>query len=217
MGGPATVVEFRGFQFDQQTVDMILEAERLIGARLRVSQGSYSHSKKSAGTHAGGGAVDFMGLYDIDTVRQLRIVGMFASQRTPAEGDWPYHVHAVAVDNPRLSDAAKRQVEAYRRGRNGLSNNGPDTGPKVPIVNWFQYLANKKSEETNTPKREISTMDAVMYYGSTRGRAICGDRLIGITRHMVKVAIEAGVTFLEYSNAEVEVLESQLIFEGDVE
>jgi hypothetical protein len=39
-----------------------------------------------------------------------------------------------------LSAAARRQVTAYRNGRNGLANNGPDDGPTgFTTVLWESY------------------------------------------------------------------------------
>jgi hypothetical protein len=35
-----------------------------------------------------------------------------------------------------LSSGAADQVNDYRNGRNGLANNGPDTGPDVPYITW---------------------------------------------------------------------------------
>ncbi len=94
-----------------------------------VTQGEYSNGSLSAGTHSGGGVVDLAaGPGSQDEVARLRRAGFAAWLRTPSEG-FAYHIHAVLMNSPNLSPAAQQQVVAFRNGRNGLANNGPDTGP----------------------------------------------------------------------------------------
>ncbi|MEP6979344.1 MAG: hypothetical protein ABJA16_01115 [Nakamurella sp.] len=70
----------------------------------------------------------------------LRRVGFAAWLRSPTEGPWPWHIHAVAISDPDLSPPAQAQVGHYFRGRNGLRDDGPDTGPIVEKVSWEEYL-----------------------------------------------------------------------------
>jgi SLT domain-containing protein/phage-related protein len=93
-----------------------------------VTQGEYSNGSLSAGTHLGGGVVDIAaGPGDYALVSALRAAGFAAWLRTPAEG-FAYHIHAVLMNHPDLSPAARAQVASYLAGGNGLANGGPDTG-----------------------------------------------------------------------------------------
>jgi hypothetical protein len=99
-------------------------------------QGSYNGGgvAASAGTHDGGGTSD----HNQDNWDQLTIqreCGAAAWARTPAEG-FDYHTHSVLIGCPHLSSGAADQVSDYKSGRNGLANNGPDTGPDVPYITW---------------------------------------------------------------------------------
>lgn len=100
-----------------------------LGYKLTLLQGSYNGTAvaASAGTHARGGVVD-LAPYDWERkVRALREVGFAAWHRLPSEGPWGEHIHAVLIGDPDLAPAAAQQVTAYKNGRNGLANNGPDT------------------------------------------------------------------------------------------
>lgn len=127
---------------DALTIAAIEHAEDTGGHEFTVTQGSYQSSvSASAGTHDHGGAVDLRWCGHDACIRALRRAGMAAWHRTPAQGSWPDHIHAVVVDHPDLAPAAARQVVAYRAGLNGLANNGPDDGPRIdpiapPIFPW---------------------------------------------------------------------------------
>lgn len=138
---------------DALTISVIERAEKALGFQLIISQGSYQSAvKQSAGTHNQGGAADFStrGLtveQKRRAVLELRKAGMFASLRTPAEGDWVEHIHGIVVDHPELSPAAAAQVVDYRRGLNGLANHRRDTGPRltpIPVPVWPVVPAKKK-------------------------------------------------------------------------
>ncbi|PWR11185.1 peptidoglycan-binding protein [Micromonospora acroterricola] len=144
---PGSVVTLRGAQVNTRTRSMLLEAERLLGAQLTITQGSYSSSTPaSAGTHDGGGALDLSvsgmtSTYRTTVVRQLRRVGFAAWLRTPSQGDWPYHIHAIALADTDQSAGAQHQAGDYYLGLNGLANRGADDGPAVtPKVSWEEYL-----------------------------------------------------------------------------
>jgi hypothetical protein len=145
---PGVVTYAPGHTTDSRTRKMVLEASRLTGISFYVVQGSYSEGSASAGTHSGGGALDPR-TWDKTTaqinsmVRNLRIVGFAAWYRTRSDGFAP-HIHAIAIGQSDLSSAAERQVIAYYDGRNGLANDGPDTGPRLdPIPTWESYLASE--------------------------------------------------------------------------
>lgn len=131
-------VQFRGVTLDERTVRMIEAAESLgwPGGKMTLFQGSFSNSvAASAGTHSGGGAMDV----SIDGMTQreqdkavsiLRKVGFAAWERHPWEGFVP-HIHAIAIGDRLMSAAAAQQVEAFKHGKDGLADNGPDTWPDV--------------------------------------------------------------------------------------
>ena len=126
-------VTFRGFTFDTRTVAMIRWAEKRARFRFTIAQGSYNTGgvAASAGTHDGGGAVDFS-VRDIDAeqrvimLRALKDAGFAAWYRKPRAGVWGAHIHAVAIGCKDLAPLARRQVEAFDDGRDGLAGNGPD-------------------------------------------------------------------------------------------
>src|SRR5262245_48529268 len=130
----------RGVLLNLRTLEMLEVAEmRWLRsfAPVPLSQGSYSTSVgQSAGTHDGGGALDvrvrdMTGSQKDSVVWALRRIGFAAWHRLPSQGDWPEHIHAIAIGDKELSDSAKAQVTAYKNGRNGLANNGADDGPTV--------------------------------------------------------------------------------------
>ena len=124
----------------------------LIKSHFDIVQGSYNTSVgASAGTHAGGGALDCLNV-SLAEIRLMRECGGFASDRLPSEGPWGRHNHVVLVDCPHLSASAKRQIVAYRAGRNGLANNRTDRGPRVTIRSWRAGLAWAREQLNPTPK-----------------------------------------------------------------
>ncbi|MFI6133676.1 peptidoglycan-binding protein [Micromonospora sp. NPDC051141] len=143
---PGSIVTMRGVQVNTRTRSMLLEAERLLGRQLGLTQGSYNTGVgASAGTHDGGGALDISvsGLSSAtrtDVLRRLRTVGFAAWYRTPDQGDWGYHIHAIALADTDQSTGAQNQAGDYYLGRNGLANRAPDDGPVVsPKRTWEEY------------------------------------------------------------------------------
>lgn len=144
---PGTRVSFGGAVVNTRTRDMLTEAKLLLGGRkLVLDQGSYNPGgdPTSAGTHDGGGTVDLSvkGMSSAtraSVVRALRRVGFAAWVRTPRQGHWPWHIHAVAISDPDLSGQAQHQVGDYYLGLNGLANRKPDDGPKVAFRTWEEY------------------------------------------------------------------------------
>lgn len=159
-------VMFRGKRADIRSTLMIREAER-IGGPLRITQGAYNTSvSASAGTHAGGGVYDFSvrGLTRTQInrrVRALRTVGFAAWYRSPDEGPWPAHIHAVAVGCPDLDPSAERQVQALRRGRNGLRGDGKDRhrAMGVPVTTWEAYQAEQRRRREEQEDDEVKPED----------------------------------------------------------
>ncbi|MEW2354855.1 peptidoglycan-binding protein [Spirillospora sp. NPDC029432] len=144
--GPGARVSTGGVVVNTRTRDMLAEAERLAGRDLVLDQGSYNPGgdPTSAGTHDGGGVVD-ISVRGMDSAtrtavaRALRRVGFAAWVRSPRQGDWPWHIHAAAISDTDLSGQAQHQTGDYYLGLNGLADQGPDDGPKVPIRTWEEY------------------------------------------------------------------------------
>lgn len=147
--GPHTT--FSGKTVNQRTYDMLAEAESMLGHNIVVTQGSYNAGgvSASAGTHDGGGAVD-ISVRDLtttqrwQTVEALRTVGFAAWLRTPAQGPWPYHIHAIAVADTDLPHSARNQVADYYVGKNGLASHAADNTPsdyQVAFTWWEKYQA----------------------------------------------------------------------------
>jgi peptidoglycan hydrolase-like protein with peptidoglycan-binding domain len=144
--GPGARVSTGGAVINTRTQRMLAEAKRLLGRNLKLDQGSYNPGgdPTSAGTHDGGGVVDvsvkgMSSATRIAVVRALRRVGFAAWVRTPAQGDWPWHIHAAAISDTDLSSQAQHQIGDYYLGLNGLAGRGPDDGPKVTIRTWEEY------------------------------------------------------------------------------
>jgi len=144
--GPGDRVDRDGALVNTRTRDMLAEAERLLGRKLVLDQGSYNPGgdPTSAGTHDGGGVVDISvdGMSSATrtaAARALRRVGFAAWVRSPAQGDWPWHIHAAAISDTDLSSQAQHQTGDYYLGLNGLAGKGPDDGPKVAIRTWEEY------------------------------------------------------------------------------
>jgi hypothetical protein len=128
------MITFRGYKFDQSTVDKVKLAEAWLGWQIEIVQGSYSSGvSASAGTHDGGGAMDVhcnSYPYDkkVSLVHWLRAVGFAAWHRPP---NWDgaggsEHIHCEEIDNPNLSSGAKAQITQWNQGRNGLAGAGLD-------------------------------------------------------------------------------------------
>ncbi len=129
---------------DAMTIACVEHAESIGGHEFLVTQGSYqagAGDPNSAGIHDMGGAVDLHWCGHTRCVKALREAGMAAWHRTPAQGPWSAHVHAVVIDHPLLAPSAIRQVLRYLAGRNGLANDATDDGPRLnpiprPVWPW---------------------------------------------------------------------------------
>ncbi|MDX8141354.1 peptidoglycan-binding protein [Lentzea sp. BCCO 10_0061] len=143
---PGSKVQRDGYVVNTRTQAMLAETERLLGRRLVLDQGSYNPGgdPTSAGTHDGGGVVDI----NVDgmsaatrtaVARALRQVGFAAWVRSPSQGNWPWHIHAVAINDTDQATQAQNQVGDYYLGFNGLANHRPDDGPRITIRTWEEY------------------------------------------------------------------------------
>ncbi|MFC5186664.1 peptidoglycan-binding protein [Actinomadura harenae] len=132
---------------DTRTQKMLLQAQKVLHRKLVLDQGSYNPGgdPTSVGTHDGGGVVDInvkgmSAATRTSVAKALRQVGFAAWVRNPSQGDWPWHIHATAINDTDLSVQAQHQIGDYYLGKNGLANRGKDDGPKVTIRTWEEYL-----------------------------------------------------------------------------
>jgi hypothetical protein len=128
--GDWEVTRYQGKKIDWYTLRMLQAAERMVNHAFTITQGSYSTSVAASGsTHAGGGALDLGWTWKDSDVAALRMAGFAAWHRNPLQGPWRDHIHAIAIGDIMASAAAKRQVQDYFNGGNGLG--GKDDGPNV--------------------------------------------------------------------------------------
>jgi peptidoglycan hydrolase-like protein with peptidoglycan-binding domain len=141
---------YTGKTVNERTRRMLAAADGKVAFSLVLSQGSYNAGgvSASAGTHDGGGVVD-VSVGNLSTtqrwqaVHALRAVGFAAWLRTPSQGDWPYHIHAVAIGDTDLSTSARDQVADYNVGRNGQASHAHDNTPssyRAAFTWWEKYL-----------------------------------------------------------------------------
>lgn len=143
---------YTGKTVNQRTRDMLAEADAMVAHSIVVTQGSYNAGgvAASGGTHDGGGAIDISvaplsTTQRWQTVKALRTVGFAAWLRTPSQGPWPYHIHAIAVGDTDVSISARNQVADYYVGKNGLASHAGDNTPadyQVPFTWWEKYEGN---------------------------------------------------------------------------
>jgi hypothetical protein len=142
-------VSYDGRTINIRTRELLEDARRHLDldpdGRFDLSQGSYSSSvSASAGTHSGGGVVDIASS-SWSVAKGLRQAGFAAWVRSPSEGPWGWHIHAVALGDREAHSSAKNQMQAYFDGRNGLANNAGDSAPSWvgrPFPSWAAKYRN---------------------------------------------------------------------------
>jgi len=113
--------------------------------------GSYqTTTAASAGTHAGGGAIDFdLKPYTDAQARRVETVARsrlkLAYFRPPITGLWQKHVHVLFSECSQMSSAATTQFGQYERGLNALANNGPDTGTRSYAAATMSAFRNRSN------------------------------------------------------------------------
>jgi hypothetical protein len=142
---PYALTTHDGKTVDEITHQALIECERRLGYPLTIVQGCYqaldgkgNDVSASAGTHDGGGVVDLAPFDWRRKVRVLREVGFAAWHRTPDQGPWGEHIHAVLIGNEKLAPSAARQVSDFLATppRDGLAGHAIDDTfhPAPPVV-----------------------------------------------------------------------------------
>ncbi|HEX2907491.1 MAG TPA: SH3 domain-containing protein [Phototrophicaceae bacterium] len=161
-----TRVPIGDLELNARTLAMLDRAQELYRAqggtvdfRLALMQGSYNPGAVAAsfGTHDGGGAIDLSVRSRVDwsvlgeeiwpMIRALRVAGFAAWLRDTGElgAGSPIHIHAIAIGDAELSEAARDQLDGpfgYLRGYNGLPQAEgqpplPDTSGEMVICQWM--------------------------------------------------------------------------------
>lgn len=171
-------VEVNGWTINQRTLAMLQHTAELYGGELEITgyaitQGSYNdNGAASFGTHLGGGAVDLSvmhkGTYQVlrsdiePLIHALRVAGFAAWMREYGElsADSPYHIHAIAIGDQELSQAAQAQLTGkfgYFRGYTGVpiadGTPAPDRHGGPILCQWMIDLGYRdlRGEGTLTP------------------------------------------------------------------
>lgn len=140
MTGPYTRVTYHGKTMNARTKAMVQQAEDYLGYELTILQGSYHKGVgASAGTHDGGGVLDFAPWDHEKKVRVLRMIGFAAWYRPTIKDLWNEHIHAVAVRDKEMSSEASKQVQDYYAGLDGLKYHRKDDEWRPNVIVPFQY------------------------------------------------------------------------------
>jgi hypothetical protein len=167
---PSSAVYWRGHWFDVQTRDMLQELAATSGAiYVDPIQGCWSRVVvNSAETHARACVVDLNAEHlDDDEAQQLvtlwRSMGGFGwfRPRTSPSGyvyGWQRHAHLGHPDGD-MAEQLRDQWDDYLADRNGLANNGPDTGTRAYVgMTWARY---RKEHDTMTPEQLAQVLAAI--------------------------------------------------------
>jgi hypothetical protein len=133
----------RPAQLNAKTILMLQSAERRLGQRLVITQGSFNTTVgPSKGTHDRGGVFDVSvrgpGATINKKLRARRREGFAAWHRRPeqfkAADHVPEHIHAVSLFDTNLSTAAGNQKRDFlaKPPLNGLANKVMTTGRRCP-------------------------------------------------------------------------------------
>ena len=145
-----------GFRLNRRTLAMLEHAQELYGGEhdflLAITQGSYNTGvEASFGTHDGGGAVD-LAVRDLNNWHHIlyeEVDAMISALRRAGFAAWlrdtdslypgsPAHIHAIAIGDAELSEAAQGQLTGeagYFYGYDGLPVDPPQPDPHGgPII-----------------------------------------------------------------------------------
>lgn len=181
--GDGAVSTYGGVRLDQYTIRMLQNAEKFMGGKFTYYQGSYSTSVGASGTtHAGGGAVDVKTPYSVAAVKAMRQAGFAAWRRWPGQGDWPYHIHAIAIGDPWMSSSAAAQVSSYRSGGDGLGGKdylkrGGKSKGIASLLTPGEYVLNKQAVKNIGIRRAYELNAARFNRGGAVGKVTSGPSL----------------------------------------
>ncbi len=149
--GPRT--PYSGVTLNARTIAMLKEAGRLRGCTYDVTKGSFTGPDgSSAGTHAGGGAIDVsVSRGGCGTphamVTALTKVGFAAWYRHTGSYVNNKHIHAIAISDLDMSTEsafpgvfdAREQIADWGQGKDGLSRAVVAAMTNTPLHTWEAY------------------------------------------------------------------------------
>lgn len=112
---------FKGKRFTARFAQVLAMAERMAGTNMNISQGGWRPATSYSGTSHAGDAVDITRSNFAPLINALRSLGVAAWLRTPSQGNWPYHIHAIPGPSAgRAGGSGVSQWYSYVNGGNGL-------------------------------------------------------------------------------------------------
>jgi hypothetical protein len=204
-----------------------------IVARFTQLNGNYG---PSAGTHAGcafdmiitdPGKRTLDAAYDL-AVKIARQMGADATWERPKNWDRRggiRHIHGLLNGGGHLSGAAKQQQASVRAGRNGLANNGPDTGPR-PLSGrtWRQGIAWAKKQQAAARPKPKPTPNAKPWFNvsfaNTWWNSIPGGKAAQVASSAPTLASDSAAgspaiaTFSEVRQSQLRTLDAEMNSHG---
>lgn len=124
------IIGFRGHRFTSTFAARILQAEKIAGAQMHITQGGWRPRTSYSGTSHAGDALDITGDYR-RFIAPLRQAGVATWDRA-GKGRWVPHAHGVPLPgHGAAGGSAIWQAQDYLRGGDGLG--GRDNGPRVAV------------------------------------------------------------------------------------
>lgn len=138
------IVSYQGKKIDRLTYERMMSLNRLVkstrfgGEKADITwiQG-IGGAVPSGGTHLTGGCVDTTPYNHEKREYGGRLLGGADWYRSRLPGVWEPHIHFNTAGIDYSTAAARQQVTAYWAGKNGLANNGKDTGPRLATKPLF--------------------------------------------------------------------------------
>lgn len=167
-------VSFGGKTITRADKELLMAAALEVGidpTSIRLAQGSWNLGSLSSGTHAASGAWD-VDLSNIPDAKEIpfntacRKRGAGATWIRSAKYGWTAsgaHIHGLhgcgrVGDDPAMSTSAKRQVELWVQGYNGLKGNGKDPFPRPaiwPSVRWSNCGLGKRNDQVKLVQQAL--------------------------------------------------------------
>jgi hypothetical protein len=210
MTSPNDRVTVDGQTLTRRVWALIADASAAVGLSepVAVGQGGYKGgggASASAGTHDGGDVFDLR-ISRIPESKwvplntELRKRNVCAWVRSPEYG-WTStgpHLHGVVRDShDPLSPGARKQVENYDDGLNGLANEARDPFPRPAQHPYVMGAA------PATDDKEDDDMPLIVQNGRSKFRLITGDRLVAVSPEFAQAAKAAGVKIVPISDTDL--------------
>lgn len=105
--------------------------------KMTATQGSYRpYTSYSGSTHTGCAAIDLTAFNWRNRLIVLDLLGATACHRTPAQGDWPEHIHSATRGMECAARSLQGQIAEVENGGDGLSGSRPDPDKEYRSGLW---------------------------------------------------------------------------------